>query len=201
MLDAFDAFCTGAFPNGPTFNTFTVSTLGRFFPPTRMSVGMEIREAAALATTDVDYNDAAPIQNVDTLAATPATLGTAWTATFTRAGGGSGRFQIRVWSTRLGGNGVAPDSGSVPWPAGTSGRKMASGAYFTSVPPGQSIAGTPVAPTLAYASGVGTATAAIPLDFIFCGLHFACQARSGTGALGAGTPRLSSAVEGTIGTF
>ena len=203
MLDAFDAFCTGAFPNGPTANTYTFPTPdpAPWAYGTRMSIGMEIREAALLATTDVDYNDAAPIQNVDTLAATPATLGTAWTATFTRAGGGSGRFQIRVWSTRLGGNGVAPDSGSVPWPAGTSGRKMASGAYFTSVPPGQSIAGTPVAPTLAYASGVGTATAAIPLDFIFCGLHFACQARSGTGALGAGTPRLSSAVEGTIGTF
>jgi hypothetical protein len=205
MLDAFDAFCTGAFPNGPTANTYTFATSGPFAPPfaptTRASVNMEVREAAALATTDVDYNDAAPIQNLDTLTATPATLGTTWTASFSRAGGGSGRFQIRVWNTRLGGNGIAPDTGSVPWPTGTGGRKMASGTYFASVPAGQAIAGTPVSPTLPYAAGSGTAASGIPLDFVFCGLHFACQARSGTGVAGTGTPRLSSAVEGTLGTF
>jgi hypothetical protein len=204
MLDAFDAFCTGAFPNGPTANTYTFATSGPFAPPfaptTRASVNMEVREAAALATTDVDYNDAAPIQNLDTLTATPATLGTTWTASFSRAGGGSGRFQIRVWNTRLGGNGIAPDTGSVPWPTGTGGRKMASGTYFASVPAGQAIAGTPVSPTLPYAAGSGTAASGIPLDFVFCGLHFACQARSGTGVAGTGTPRLSSAVEGTLGT-
>ena len=204
MLDAFDAFCTGAFPNGPTANTFTFATSGPFAPPfaptTRASINMEVREAAELATTNVDYNDAAPIQNLDTLTATPATLGTTWTATFTRAGGGSGRFQIRVWNTRLGGNGIAPDTGSVPWPTGTGGRKMASGTYFASLPPGQTPAGSPVAPTIAYSAGVGTAVSGIPKDYAFCGLHFAAQARSGTGAAGTGTPRLSSAVEGTIGT-
>ena len=205
MLDAFDAFCTGAFPNGPTANTYTFATSGAFAPPfaptTRASIDPLFTEGIELATTDVDYNDAAPIQNLDTLTATPATLGTTWTATFSRAGGGSGRFQIRLWNTRLAGNGIAPDSGSVPWPVGTGGRKMASGTYFASIPAGQAVSGSPVAPTLAFAAGVGTATAGIPLDFTFCGLHFACQARSGTGVAGSGTPRLSSAVEGTIGTF
>ena len=203
MLDAFDAFCTGAFPNGPTANTYTFPTPdpAPWAYGTRMSIGMEIREAALLATTDVDYNDAAPIQNVDTLTATPATLGTTWTATFTRDGGGSGRFQIRIWKDRLAGNGVAPDTGSVPWPTGTAGRKMASGVYFASIPAGQSIAGTPVAPSRPYAGGVGIATAAIPLDFVFCGLHFAAQARSVIGAAAPLNPRLSSAVEGTIGTL
>jgi hypothetical protein len=205
MLDAFDAFCTGAFPNGPTANTYTFATGGPFAPPfaptTRASINIEIREKQALATTDVDYNDAAPIENLDTLTATPATLGTVWTASFARAGGGSGRFQIRIWRDRLGGNGVPPTIGSVPWPAGTGGRRMTSGAYLASVPPGQAPAGTPVAPTIAFAGGVGTATSGIPLDAVFCGLHFTCQARSGTGAAGGTAPRLSSAVEGTIGTF
>jgi hypothetical protein len=205
MLDAFDAFCTGAFPNGPTANTYTFATGGPLAPPfaptTRASIGMEVREAAELATTDVDYNDAAPIENLDTLTATPATLGTVWTATFARAGGGSGRFQIRIWRDRLGGNGVPPTIGSVPWPAGTGGRRMTSGVYLASLPPGQAISGSPVAPTFAYAGGVGTAAGGIPLDFAFCGVHFTCQARSGTGPAGLGTPRLSSANEGTIGTF
>ena len=205
MLDAFDAFCTGAYPNGPTANTFTFATSGPSAPPfaptTRASINLGPNEGIALPTTDVDYNDAAPIQNLDTLTATPATLGTVWTATLTRAGGGSGRFQIRLWSTRLGGNGIAPDTGSVPWPVGTGGRKMASGTYFASIPAGQAVSGSPVAPTLAFTAGVGAATAGIPLDITFCGLHFACQARSGTGVAGSGTPRLSSAVEGTIGTF
>ena len=199
MLDIMDRFCSAPAPL--TSGTFTFSTSAPFAPLTMTSIGMEIREAAALATTDVDYNDAAPIQNLDTLTATPATIGNTWTATFARAGGGSGRFQIRVWRDRLGGNGIAPDSGSVPWPTGTGGRKMCGGVYLSSLPPGQSVAGSPVTPTLAFSGGVGTAIEPIPLDFIFCGLHFACQARSGTGPAGGGTPRLSSAVEGTIGTF
>lgn len=44
-------------------------------------------------------------------------------------------------------------------------------------------------------------SASIPFDIAFCGLHFVGQARSGTGPLGVGTPRLSSAIEGIIGTF
>ena len=47
MLDAFDAFCTGAYPNGPTANTYTFATSGPFAPPfaptTRASIAMEIR--------------------------------------------------------------------------------------------------------------------------------------------------------------
>ena len=86
-------------------------------------------------------------------------------------------------------------------PAGTGGRKMCGGVYLSSLPPGQNVSGAPVSPTAAFTGGVGTAIEPIPLDFIFCGLHFACQARSGTGPIGGGTPRLSSAVEGTIGTF
>ena len=147
----------------------------------------------------VPYNDIAPIENPDTLSATLPTLGSMWTLTFTRPGGGTGRYQIRMWNTRLMGNGIAPNLGSVPWPLGTGGRKMASGAYFASIPQGQALAGSPVSPTLPYAAGTGTAAVAIPASTAFCGLHFTCQARSGTGVAGTGTPRLSSAVEGTMG--
>ena len=206
MLDAFDAFCTGPFPNGPTFNTYTFATSGPFAPPfaptTRATINLGIGEAAARATTNDNYNDCAPVDNLDTLTATPATVGQVWTASFTRAGGGSGRFQIRVWDTRVPMcNGIPPTTGSVPWPTGTGGRRMTVGTYFASLPAGQSSGGSPVAPTLPYTAGSGTATSGIPLELAFLGLHFACQARSGTGVAGTGTPRLSSAVEGTIGTF
>ncbi len=50
--------------------------------------------------------------------------------------------------------------------------------------------------TGAHNGTTGTITSGIPLSFSFCGLHFAAQARLG----GAGQ-KLSSANEGTIGTF
>ena len=74
---------------------------------------------------------------------------------------------------------------------------MTGGGWWVYVPPSAG----PSTPTLPFAAGTGTAAAAIPLDIVFCGLHFAAQARSGTGVAGTGTPRLSSAVEGIIGTF
>ena len=63
MLDAFDAFCTGAFPNGPTANTYTFATSGPFAPPfaptTRSSIGMRIMEHgqpwSAISVFQVDY--------------------------------------------------------------------------------------------------------------------------------------------------
>ena len=58
-----------------------------------------------------------------------------------------------------------------------------------------------MSPTVAYAAGTGNVSTFIPLEFVFCGLHFAAQARSGSGVAGGVNPRLSSAVEGTIGTF
>ena len=105
MLDAFDTFCTGAFPNGPTANTFRFSSgcgfAGCSYPPTVSSIGMEIREATELQSTNVNYNDTAPIDNVDRLTATSPILGSVWTATFTRNGGGSGRFKIVIQPSRL----------------------------------------------------------------------------------------------------
>ena len=154
-----------------------------------------------LIASNVSYNDCTPPVNPDLLTATMPVVGATWTATFVRGGGGSGRFQIRVWSSRASFcNGLPPDTGSVPWPAGTSGRKLTAGTYLTSIPPGQSVGGSPVAPTLPYVGGVGTASGAIPCDPSFLGLPVAAQARSGAGPAGTGSPRLSSAVEGTIGT-
>ena len=151
--------------------------------------------------TTVDYCDAPPIENLDGLTATPPKIGTTWTATFTRTGGGSGRFQIRVWTTRLGGNGVPPTFGSVPWPMGTAGRRMTGGVYIGSLPPGQPGSGSPVVPTLPFTSGTGIATSPMPTSLSFVGFHFVCQARSGTGVAGSLAPRLSSDFEGTIGMF
>jgi len=45
----------------------------------------------------------------------------------------------------------------------------------------------------------GTIAVGVPLELAYCGLHLAAQAR-GTGG-GIANVRLSSAVEGTIGTF
>jgi hypothetical protein len=197
MLDVFDAFCTGAFPNGPTAHSWTYATGGAGAPPwaptTRASMGMEVHEATERASTNNNYNDVAPVQNLDTLTATPATIGTTWTATFLRAQLNNGRFNIGVWRDRsLFANGIAPGAIIPPWPAGTAGRCMTSGSFLAFVPP---------IGTTTYTTGVGVTVSNIPLDFVFCGLHFACQARSGSGAAGTNNPRLSSAVEGTIGTF
>ena len=62
MLDAFDAFCTGAFPNGPTANTFTFATGGPFAAPfaptTRTSIGMRVIEGPPPASVWTWKNDA-----------------------------------------------------------------------------------------------------------------------------------------------
>ena len=155
-----------------------------------------------LAATSVVYC-ATLNPSPDTLAATPAVIGSTWTAVFTRAGGPvSGRFQIRVWRERLPLNGIPASSGTAPWwPTGTAGRRMTGGLYLGSIPAGQLMPGTPVSPTLPFVGGSATVAVPIPLDYDFVGLHFACQARSGTGVLGRDDARLSCAVEGTVGTF
>lgn len=153
-----------------------------------------------LPSTYLLYN-ATLTPNQDTLTSNAPVMGTIWTTIFTRSGGGSGRYQMRIWSDRLFGNGVAPQFGSVPWPIGTGGRRLCGGVYYASIPAGQSVSGSPVAPTLPYGPGSNAMSISIPCDTNFLGLHFTAQARSGTGVAGTGTPRLSSAIEGTIGTY
>ncbi len=138
---------------------------------------MQIQEAGDLLATSLAYN-ATLTPNADTLAATPAILGQTWTVTLTRAtpsAAGGLLLTLRRNRTPLP-NGTAPMAPLV-------GRVLIAGPLLAQLPGSHN--GTS-----------GTITSAVPLDFAFCNLHIAAQCRtSGGGFL------LSSAVEGTIGTF
>jgi hypothetical protein len=205
MLDAFDAFCTGTFPNGDTSATYSFATAGPFAPPfaptTRASVTMEVHEKTELAATNNNYN-ASNTPNIDVLTATPAVIGTIWTATYNRNGVAptqDGFFKVAVFRLRHpilngGTTGTSTPSWLVAPPtgigsAGTTGRNLVSGGFLLVLPP-TGVTG--------YTDTVGTLISGIPMKIAFCGLHFAAQARGTNGP--AGTPRISSAVEGTIGT-
>ena len=116
-----------------------------------------------------------------------------------RAAGVAGRFRAAV-------RGARRDHDHLPPPGqgrsrGTAGRRMTGGVYLGSFPPGQLGSGFPVVPTLPFTSGTGIVTSPMPTSLSAVGFHFACQARSGTGVAGTVAPRLSCAVEGTIGMF
>jgi hypothetical protein len=178
-LDVIDQFCT--IPAGTVTATFTFGTVAPpFAPTTRTSVNMEIWQKIPLATTNVNYN-ALTTPNADTLSATKASLGATWTATFTRAAGTGGAALITVKAARH----PLPNGGNPTGPV--TGRVLTAGVLLITLP-SATIVGT-----------TATAATAVPLDPIFCNLHFAAQARRSGGSPGGLV--LSSGVEGTIGTF
>jgi hypothetical protein len=181
MLDVIDQFCTVPVAQA----TFTFGTVGApFAPTTRTSVNMQVQEAGDLATTNVNYN-ASATPNTDLLSATKATIGTTWTATFSRIPAtGAGNFRVTVKTNK---HPLANGGAATP---PTTGRVLTAGTFLATVP---------AAGFAAHNGTTGSTSTGVPLDFAFCGLHFAAQARATTGPIG--TPRLSSGVEGTIGTF
>lgn len=175
MVDAWDQVCPVG-PHSGGLNSFSFGTSGPVGFGTRSSTNMAIREAGDLATTNVNYN-AVTSPNADTLTATNATLGTRWTLTMTRAvPSASGLMTINVRRNKGGPNGLAP---TPP----VTGRVLVAGPFLTSLPGSHN--GT-----------TGVVGQDVPLDISFCGVHFAAQARVAGGGI-----KLSSAVEGTTGTF
>jgi hypothetical protein len=174
MLDVMDQFCT----TPAVANTFTFGTVAPpWAPTTRTSVSMQVQEAGDLATTNVNYN-AATTPNADTLSATKANLGSTWTATWTRSpASAAGSLLVTVRRART------------PLPNGTNPTPPVTGRVL--------IAGTLLSTISGSHNGTtGSVTAAVPLSFAFCNFHFAAQARGSGGGF-----KLSSGVEGTVGTF
>lgn len=173
MLDVFDQFCTAPAVSA----TFTFGTTAPpFAPTTRVSVNMQVQEAGDFATTNSNYN-ATNTPNADTLSSSKAILGSTWTATLTRAvPSGAGSLLITVKTNR------SLPNGSNPTPPVT-GRVLVAGTTLSSI-------------TGAHNGTTGSVSAQIPLVFAFCGFHFAAQCRTSGGGF-----KLSSGVDGTIGTF
>ncbi len=176
MYDIWEQVCPVG-PHSGGVTSFSFGTAGN--PPglgTRSSVNMAIREAGDLATTNVNYN-AVTSPNADTLTANNATLGSRWTLTMTRATpSAAGVMTINVRRNKGGPNGLPP---TPP----VTGRVLIAGPFLTSLAGGHN--GT-----------TGSVGQDVPLDITFCSVHFAAQARVSGGGI-----KLSSGVEGTVGTF
>jgi hypothetical protein len=174
MVDLMDRFCTTPLVQ----STFTFGTvMPAWAPTTRTSMAMRIDEASDLASTNVGYN-ASVTPNADLLLATNPVLGTTWTAVLTRSTPSvAGGLLVSVRKNRV------PLANGLNATPPVTGRVLIAGALLAT------ISGT-------HNGTTGTVTASIPLSFAFCGFHFAAQCRTTGGGV-----RLSSAVEGTIGTF
>jgi hypothetical protein len=145
------------------------------------SINMEIREVADTPGTIVPFN-ASATPNPDVIAAAPALVGSTWSVNLARGvASPAGTFSVNLRPNRIPlANGV---QGPAPLPAGAGGRILVSGPVLGS------LAGT-------HDGVVGSASAALPAQLGLVCLHFAGQAT----VLGSGV-RLSSALEGTTGTF
>jgi hypothetical protein len=173
MLNVIDEYC----PPGTLRSSFTFGTTSGSFT----SISMDIREASDLATTSAAYN-AASTPNPDRLTASSPVLGSTWTATLTRGASTlPGAMFVSVRRARVPlANGF---QGPAPLPAGAGGRILISGA--------------PLATLSGAHDGLhGSVSAVLPLSFALLCQHFAAQAM----VLGGGV-KVSSAVEGTVGTF
>lgn len=173
MVDIIDQLCAVG-PSAGSVNSFSFGTGVGF--GTHTSIAMTITEAADLATTNVSYN-AVTTPNADTLTGTNAALGTRWTLTLTRAVPSvAGLMTVNVRRNKGGPNGLNP---TPP----VTGRVLIAGPFLASLPGAH--------------NGIsGEVGQDIPLDIAFCGVHFAAQARVSGGGI-----KLSSGVEGTVGTF
>jgi len=160
-------------PPGTYLGAFTFGTSSGSFT----SMSMEIREAADLAATVTPYN-ATGAPNSDLLSSSLAVLGRPWNVFLARVPTTTaGTFTVSVRTQRV----AAP--GGVPVPPPVQGRLLVQGPVL-----GQ-LAG-------AHDGTSGALSVPIPLDLDLLCLHYAAQAV----VLGGGV-ELSSAVEGTSGTF
>jgi len=160
-------------PPGTLVSSFTFGTTSGNYS----SMSMEIREAADLAATITPYNSTtAP--NSDLLSASLSIIGRDWTFFLTRSpASAAGTFVVSLRPNRI----ALP--GGVPAPSPVQGRLLVSG------------------PVVGQFSGThdgltGTVTVPVPAQLGYLCQHFAAQA-----VVVGGGVELSSAVEGTSGTF
>ena len=160
-------------PPGTLVGSFTFGSASGSYT----SMSMEIREAADLAATLTPYN-ATPTPNSDVLSTSVAVVDRDWTVFLARVPSAApGNFVVKVHTARI------PTPGGVPVPPPVQGRLLVSG------------------PELGQRIGVhdgtqGTLSVRIPPRLDLLCRHFAAQA-----LVTGGTIELSSAVEGTTGTF
>jgi hypothetical protein len=184
QLDAIDQYCVvPANPLGlPQTFTFGTITVGGSVTGAYTTIMMQVQEATDLGATADPYNSVAT-PNADTLSATSAVVGGSWTATWSDtdlSNTNGANVTVRVRRNRSTLNGTNPPP---PLP-GSAGRVMISGPLLATY-------GTASVGEIAVVN-----EPVIPLDFGFICVHWAAQAQAGGGGI-----RLSSAVDGTIGTF
>jgi hypothetical protein len=176
MTDAIDEYC----PPGTLRSTFTFGTTSGSFT----SVSMDFREVTDFLATRVLYN-ATTTPNPDILTSTRAIVNGSWSGTITRPAVPASNItgaSVTVRPNRIPlPNGV---QGPAPLVVGAGGRILISGSLLNTLP------------TVGVAPKVRTFTASVPASFGLVCIHFAAQAT----VLGGGV-RVSSAVEGTTGTF
>jgi len=183
QFDAIDQYCVvPSNPTGAPF-TFTFGTItgGGTITGAMTSIMMQVQEATDLAATTQNYNSAST-PNADTLTASSAVVGGAWTATWSDTDGSNtdgATVTVRVRANRSTLNGTNP---AAPLPA-SAGRVLISGPLFATY-------------STSSVGDLATVNDNIPLIFGFICVHWAAQAQAGGGGI-----RLSSAVDGTIGTF
>jgi hypothetical protein len=145
---------------------------------------MDFREVTDFAATRVLYNSTTQ-PNPDILTSTRAIVGGSWAGTITRPAVPASNItnaSVTVRPNRIAlPNGV---QGPSPLPIGAGGRILISGGLLSTLP------------TVGVAPKVRTFSAAVPASFGLVCVHFAAQ-----GTVIGGGVRVSSAVEGTTGTF
>lgn len=172
MTDFIDQYC----PPGTLHSTFTFGTTAGSYT----SMSMEIRELTDTPSSLVGYN-ATVTPNTDTLTASNPVIGTSWTATLTRSPvTAAGPFVVDLRPNRVAGNGNPP-------PMGVQGGLLISGTLLST------LSGT-------HNGTTGGVQVTIPSDAGLVCLHFTAQASAMPASTGF-LARLSSAVEGTTGTF
>jgi hypothetical protein len=193
MTDRIDEYCpVGTLRSSFTFGTFHTTTAGTVIS-SFTSISMDVREAADLQASAVNYN-ATTSPNGDTLicssndrngnavAANPniggAVVGGTWKCTLSRSPvTGAGACTVKVRRNRIAGNGVG-----VPPPA--QGRLLISGGLLANVLfPHNGTTGT-------------SAVQSIPQQLGFICIHWAAQSITTGGGV-----KLSSATEGTTGSI
>jgi hypothetical protein len=180
MTDAIDEYC----PPGTLRSTFTFGTTSGSFT----SMSMDIREATDFAATIIHYNAGDPLLlgpcfNPDILMALPAKINSDWTGTVTRSTGAaitSASLSVRCCRIPL----VCGAQGPPPLPVGAGGRILISGAALSAIP------------MMFVSQLVRSFSVPIPNVLALVGVRFAAQAT----VLGGGV-KVSSAAEGTVGTF
>jgi hypothetical protein len=177
MTDAIDVYC----PPGTLRSIFSYGTASGSYT----SISLGIREVTDFAATRVLYNSTT-LPNPDILTSTTAVVGSTWSGTITRpaipaANITDAAVSVRPFRIALPAGVAGP---SPPLPAGAGGRILISGPLINTLG------------TTAVGPKTRTFSTAIPPRFALVCKHFAIQAT----VIGGGV-RVSSAVEGTMGTF